>query len=78
MKYLAILALIVAQALACNPPAYMVKRTTAAEEYQNFDKITDQHLKDREESKRTGTWRPLNIYFDLRDLNAKLTQLGKP
>ena len=77
MKYLAILALIVAQALACTPPADHVKRMLAAEDSQGFSTITKKHLASRELSRATGPWRPLNIYFDLRPLNAKLIVLKK-
>ena len=77
MIYLAILALIVAQALACNPPAEHIKRMMAAEALQGFSTITKEHLASRELSRATGTWRPLKIYFDLRLLNTKLTEIGK-
>jgi hypothetical protein len=77
MKHLAILALIVAQALACNPPADQVKRMMAAEASQGFSTINQKHLASRELSRTTGPYRPLNIYFDLRPLNTKLTELGK-
>ena len=77
MKYLAILALIVAQALACNPPTHIVKRMMAAEARQGFSTITKEHLASRELSRATGAWRSLNILFDQRPLNKKLTELGK-
>jgi hypothetical protein len=75
MKYLAILALIVAQALACNPPAHIVKRTMAAQFDQGFSIITAKHLEERRESKANGDFRPLNIFFNLSLLNIKLEEL---
>lgn len=77
MRHLAILALIVAQALACNPPADQFKRMMVAEAFQGFSTINQEHLVSRELSRATGTWRNLNIYFDLRPLNTKLIELGK-
>jgi hypothetical protein len=49
----------------------------AIEASQGFTTITEKHLASRELSRTTGPYRPLNIYFDLRPLNTKLTEIGK-
>jgi len=75
MKSLIFLSIILSTALACNNSFHETNPARlAAEKLQGFTTLTKEHLKSRQLSRETGTWRSLDIHFDMTAINKSLKE----